>query len=95
MYTLRCASSIFPLHLSAQLRLGKAGYRAILEASMENAAYLRQRLVETGKFAIHDKAHMPLVAFSLKDPNTKYRHACRVWVHVCVLGKRGHASLHW
>jgi glutamate decarboxylase len=49
------------------VRLGKDGYRQVMEISMKNAAYLRKCLVETGKFNVVDKAHMPLVAFSLKD----------------------------
>jgi len=49
------------------VRLGKAGFRSVMENGMRNAAYLRRRLEETGKFTIVDKAHMPLVAFSLND----------------------------
>ncbi|KAG7375936.1 hypothetical protein PHYPSEUDO_014824 [Phytophthora pseudosyringae] len=49
------------------LRFGFDGYRRIMEASMDNAAFLRKALVETDLFDIVDKAHMPLVAFSLKD----------------------------
>jgi glutamate decarboxylase len=33
---------------------------------MDNAKYLRRALLATGKVEIVDKAHMPLVAFSLK-----------------------------
>ncbi|GMF26211.1 unnamed protein product [Phytophthora lilii] len=53
------------------LRFGFDGYRRIMEASMENAAFLRKALVSTDLFTIVDKAHMPLVAFSLKD-STSY-----------------------
>lgn len=49
------------------VRLGFKGYKRVMEASMMNAQYLRTRLVDTGKFNIHDKGHMPLVAFALKD----------------------------
>ncbi|KAF1790798.1 Pyridoxal phosphate-dependent transferase [Phytophthora cactorum] len=49
------------------LRFGFDGYRSIMEASMENADYLRNALIDTELFNIVDKAHMPLVAFSLKD----------------------------
>eukprot|EP01126_Amoeba_proteus_P054424 TRINITY_DN6695_c0_g2_i14.p1 TRINITY_DN6695_c0_g2~~TRINITY_DN6695_c0_g2_i14.p1 ORF type:complete len:366 (+),score=69.53 TRINITY_DN6695_c0_g2_i14:611-1708(+) len=47
------------------LRLGYEGYKSVMENSMSNANYLRSRLEETGHFKIHDKGHMPLVAFSL------------------------------
>ncbi|KAG3101420.1 hypothetical protein PC121_g1406 [Phytophthora cactorum] len=40
---------------------------AVMETYMENAVFLRQALVDTDFFNIVDKAHMPLVAFSLKD----------------------------
>jgi len=49
------------------VRFGRNGYKAIMETGMMNAHYLRERLVETGLFDIHDKGHMPLVAFTLKD----------------------------
>jgi glutamate decarboxylase len=49
------------------LRFGFDGYRRIMEASMENAEYLRSSLVATGRFRIVDKKHMPLVAFTLLD----------------------------
>ncbi|KAG3161201.1 hypothetical protein PI126_g6531 [Phytophthora idaei] len=48
------------------LRFGYDGCR-IMETNMENAVFLRQALVDTDFFNIVDKAHMPLVAFSLKD----------------------------
>eukprot|EP01094_Clydonella_sp_ATCC50884_P003892 TRINITY_DN129_c0_g1_i5.p1 TRINITY_DN129_c0_g1~~TRINITY_DN129_c0_g1_i5.p1 ORF type:complete len:499 (+),score=164.85 TRINITY_DN129_c0_g1_i5:99-1595(+) len=53
------------------VRLGHEGYKAIVENGMAAAAYLREGLVETGKFSVVDRAHMPLVAFSLKD-SSKY-----------------------
>lgn len=49
------------------LRLGFEGYRDVMTIGMKTAEYLRKLLVETGSFNINDKAHMPLVAFSLKD----------------------------
>jgi glutamate decarboxylase len=52
------------------LRFGFDGYRRIMEASMANADFLRKALVSTGLFTIVDKAHMPLVAFSLKDTSS-------------------------
>ncbi|KAG2849269.1 hypothetical protein PC111_g50 [Phytophthora cactorum] len=48
------------------LRFGYDGCR-VMETYMENAVFLRQALVDTDFFNIVDKAHMPLVAFSLKD----------------------------
>ncbi|KAG2849447.1 hypothetical protein PC112_g297 [Phytophthora cactorum] len=53
-----------PLH--RMLRFGYDGCR-VMETYMENAVFLRQALVDTDFFNIVDKAHMPLVAFSLKD----------------------------
>ncbi|GAB5036340.1 glutamate decarboxylase [Nannochloropsis oceanica] len=50
------------------LRLGKEGYREVMTNAMENARYLREALLATGKVEIVDKEHMPLVAFALK-PN--------------------------
>ncbi|CCI41434.1 hypothetical protein ABG067_006833 [Albugo candida] len=47
------------------LRFGFHGYRLIMRASMDTAAYLRSALVATGHFRIVDKQHMPLVAFCL------------------------------
>ncbi|ETW03449.1 glutamate decarboxylase, variant 2 [Aphanomyces invadans] len=48
------------------IRMGRQGYRLIMDAGMSTAEYLRCRLRETGHFDIVDKAHMPLVAFKLK-----------------------------
>ncbi|CAK4508322.1 unnamed protein product [Aphanomyces euteiches] len=53
------------------MRLGREGYRLIMACGMHTAEHLRDRLRETGLFNIVDKAHMPLVAFSLKD-SSKY-----------------------
>lgn len=55
------------------IRFGFEGYRRIMEASMENAEYLRNALVATGHFRILDKQHMPLVAFALIDSS---RYTC-------------------
>lgn len=55
------------------IRFGFDGYRRIMEASMENAEYLRNALVATGHFRIVDKKHMPLVAFTLIDSS---RYTC-------------------
>jgi len=49
------------------IRLGREGFRSVMETGMKNAAYLRRRIHETGRFSIVDKGHMPLVAFRLKD----------------------------
>ncbi|KAG5181625.1 pyridoxal phosphate-dependent transferase [Tribonema minus] len=48
------------------LRLGRTGYTQVMTNCASNAYYLREKLLETGKVEIHDKAHVPLVAFSLK-----------------------------
>ncbi|KAF0746220.1 hypothetical protein AaE_008206 [Aphanomyces astaci] len=47
--------------------MGREGYRLIMDAGMNTAEYLRCRLSDTGLFDIVDKAHMPLVAFALKN----------------------------
>ncbi|KAI8609873.1 pyridoxal phosphate-dependent transferase [Chytriomyces sp. MP71] len=49
------------------IRLGKAGYRQVMQSGMHNADYLRRQIAAMGIFDIVDKAHMPLVAFALKD----------------------------
>ncbi|RHY61133.1 hypothetical protein DYB30_006143 [Aphanomyces astaci] len=49
------------------IRMGREGYRLIMDAGMNTAEYLRCRLSDTGLFDIVDKAHMPLVAFALKN----------------------------
>jgi len=50
------------------IRLGKEGYRSVMENGMRNAEYLRKQIEATGRFVIVDKGHMPLVAFRLKEP---------------------------
>eukprot|EP00124_Ichthyophonus_hoferi_P005256 Ihof_evm1s717 gene=Ihof_evmTU1s717 len=54
------------------LRLGFTGYASIMNNGMLNASYLRERIRSLDKFEIVDKAHMPLVAFALKDKNCPY-----------------------
>jgi len=50
------------------IRLGKQGYKSIMENCRMNAAYLTERLNEIGKFDIlSDNKSIPLVAFKLKD----------------------------
>ncbi|KAF1789845.1 Pyridoxal phosphate-dependent transferase [Phytophthora cactorum] len=44
-----------------------SGHKFGLGGRCTNAVFLRQALVDTDFFNIVDKAHMPLVAFSLKD----------------------------
>jgi len=84
------------------LRLGFSGYKAVMQNSMANAAYLRQNLLETGHFQIHDKAHMPLVAFSLVNCDTftvfdlQDRLRVRGWVvpaYNCPSGAKGLAIM--
>ncbi|RLN38382.1 hypothetical protein BBO99_00009263 [Phytophthora kernoviae] len=53
------------------LRFGFDGYRRTMEASIENADYLRKALEDTELFDIVDKAHTPLVAFALKDTSRR------------------------
>jgi glutamate decarboxylase len=81
------------------LRFGFSGYRRIMEASMENAEYLRRSLVDTGHFRIIDKQHMPLVAFTLIDSS---RYSCfdiqdklrsRGWIVPAYTCSRGAESL--
>jgi len=52
------------------VRLGFDGYKAVMINSMATSEYLRNRLMETGRFDIIDKANMPLVAFALKDDSS-------------------------
>ena len=49
------------------LRLGFDGFKTIMTTAMSNAEFLRQGLIKTGLIEIVDKAHMPLVAFKLKE----------------------------
>jgi glutamate decarboxylase len=81
------------------LRYGFDGYRRIMMASMQTAAYLRSALVNTGHFRIVDKQHMPLVAFCLIDSS---RYSCfdiqdklrsRGWIVPAYTCSRGAESL--
>jgi glutamate decarboxylase len=59
-------------HMIAQyynfIRLGRKGYKTIMEHCRMNANYLTERLIEIGKFDIlSDDKSIPLVAFKLKD----------------------------
>lgn len=55
------------------LRLGKAGYRRIMSDIIENARYLSEKLVETGRFELLDEAQLlPIVAVKLKTASEHY-----------------------
>lgn len=55
------------------LRLGKEGYTRIMKQTVENAEFLRDRLVATGKFKImNETQRIPVVALTLVDSITKY-----------------------
>lgn len=55
------------------LRLGKEGYTRIMKLTVENAEYLRERLVESGYFDIMNKTQtIPVVALTLKDGISKF-----------------------
>ncbi|MEM0140052.1 MAG: glutamate decarboxylase [Ferroplasma sp.] len=50
------------------IRLGKSGYRAIVENMMENAKYLAGKLESMGIFTIvSNSQHIPVVTFKLKN----------------------------
>lgn len=50
------------------LRLGKSGYRRIMEALGSNAEYITERLESTGRFDMLSKPDtLPVVAFALRD----------------------------
>ncbi len=55
------------------LRLGRAGYTTIMRNTLDNANYLRDRLVKTGKFTIMNKTQrIPVVALTLHKDIKKY-----------------------
>lgn len=59
-------------HIIAQyynfLRLGKNGYRNIMESILENAKYLKDEIVKLNKFdVINDNAPFPVIALTLKN----------------------------
>lgn len=55
------------------LRLGFEGYQVVMKQTLENAVYLRDRLLQTGKFEVMNKTQrIPVVALSLKSDIQKY-----------------------
>jgi len=55
------------------LRLGFDGYRKIMKHTVENAEYLRQRLVDSGYFEImNETQRIPVVALTLKKTVKKF-----------------------
>lgn len=60
------------------LRLGRQGYRRIMQNIMANARYLEEQLLATGRFELLNEAkYLPVVVVTLKDrsepPATLYR----------------------
>jgi glutamate decarboxylase len=50
------------------VRLGRSGYRAVVDAMMDNARYLNERLEATGRFEVMNPGLAePVVTFRLKD----------------------------
>ena len=57
----------------AFLRLGFAGYKSIMQHTLENAEHLRQRLVDSGYFEImNETQRIPVVALTLKKAVKKF-----------------------
>ena len=55
------------------LRMGREGYTRIMKQTVENAEFLRERLVKTGKFKImNETQRIPVVALTLDESITKY-----------------------
>jgi glutamate decarboxylase len=55
------------------LRMGRKGYTLIMKQTVENAEFLRERLVKTGKFKImNETQRIPVVALTLDESITKY-----------------------
>ncbi|WP_220718439.1 glutamate decarboxylase [Agarivorans litoreus] len=55
------------------IRLGKEGYTRIMKQTVENAEYLRDRLLATGKFKImNETQRIPVVALTLDESVTRY-----------------------
>ncbi len=48
------------------LRLGREGYTSVMRNCMENAQYLAQRLVASGKFDLLSELTLPIVAFKFR-----------------------------
>ncbi len=64
------ASSQVLLQYYTFLRLGKEGYRRVMQNIMENAQYLEERLMSLGRFELLNEAkYLPVVVVRLKDPN--------------------------
>jgi len=55
------------------MRLGREGYTGVMKNTLDNAVYLQNRLVKTGKFQIMNKTQrIPVVALTLDKSVTKY-----------------------
>ncbi|NGX39362.1 MAG: Glutamate decarboxylase [Chlamydiae bacterium] len=55
------------------LRLGKAGYRSIMENCLKNAQYLAELFEGSGKFEMINKSQkLPIIAMRLKEGITQY-----------------------
>lgn len=55
------------------LRCGREGYRRIMQHAVDNAAHLRQRLLDTGLFTImNETQRIPVVALTLNDDVMRY-----------------------
>lgn len=55
------------------LRLGYEGYKSVMTHTLENAVFLRERLLKTGKFEVMNKTQrIPVVALSLNQDIKKY-----------------------
>ncbi|HEY1601089.1 MAG TPA: glutamate decarboxylase [Pirellulales bacterium] len=59
------------------LRLGRTGYRQVIENIMSNARYLEKKLLDTGRFELLNQSkYLPVVVVKLKDrdasPKTLY-----------------------
>ncbi len=65
----RASSQVF-LQYYNFLRLGRDGYRRLMQNIMENARYLERLLVEGGRFALlTDAGSLPVVVVRLADPD--------------------------
>ncbi len=51
------------------LRLGRAGYRQVMNNIMDNARYLEKMLLATGRFELlNESKYLPVAVVKLKDP---------------------------
>ena len=69
-YSLNFSRSASPVYLQYYnfLRLGRDGYTRIMNNIMDNARYLEERLLKTGKFELlTDSKYLPVVVLKLKD----------------------------